>query len=237
MAKALSVEPLLLLGRDFRDYVPLFSMKRDVSMNERPIAAGKSSYDLIDIKRLFFELNLSDDTQFLDVACGSGAYSIAASQYIGQEGSIFAVDQWQEGIDSLKREIVSKQINNIYASVADVSKRIPVEDNSIDVCLMATVLHDLIQDKTGEGTLREVKRVLKPQGKLALIEFSKIEGPPGPPIEIRLSPAEVEEYLYPHSFRIATIVDIGPYNYLAIFIKQNDSYHLQSEGILVNPRL
>jgi ubiquinone/menaquinone biosynthesis C-methylase UbiE len=189
-------------------------------MTEKPIAAGKSSFDLVDTKRLFSILRLKEDTTFLDVACGSGAYSIAASEHIGQAGRIYAFDLWKEGIDALQREISIRQINNIHARVVDLSKRIPVEDHCVDVCLMATVLHDLIQDKTHEGALREVQRVLKPQGTLAVIEFRKIDGPSGPPMGIRISPEEVEKYLHPYFFRITKTMDIGQYNYLSIFAGQ-----------------
>ena len=55
-------------------------------MTEKPIAAGKSSFNLVDSKKLFSELRLKENTTLLDLACGSGAYSIAASEYIGEEG-------------------------------------------------------------------------------------------------------------------------------------------------------
>ena len=186
-------------------------------MNSEHIGLGKSSYDLIDNEKLFSELILKGDTQFLDVACGSGAYSLAAARYIHQRGRIYAVDHWKEGIDWLKREALSKGIENIGAYVSDVSRRIPVEDQSIDVCLMATVLHDLIRDETDHGTMTEIRRVLKGQGRLALVEFKKIDGPPGPRIDIRLSPKEAENYLLPFSFHIAATEDVGPFNYLSIF--------------------
>jgi len=190
-------------------------------MNDKPIAAGKSSFNLIDAKKLFLELDLKEGCVFLDVACGIGFYSIAASEHVGQAGAIHAVDLWKEGIESLQSEISARQIKNIHAGVADVSKRIPLEDRSVDVCLMATVLHDLIQDNTHEGTLSEVKRVLKPGGKLAIVEFNKTEGPPGPPVAIRISPEEVEKYLRPYSFRIDRTIDVGPNNYLSVFHRQN----------------
>ena len=112
-------------------------------MRGKPIAAGKSSFDLIDAIRLFSELQLKKNTVLLDLACGSGSYAIAASEYIGEQGRIYAFDLWQEGIDSLRQETAARQIKNIHAEVADISVEIPVGDNSIDVCLMATVLHDL----------------------------------------------------------------------------------------------
>ena len=186
-------------------------------MKHEPTGAGRSSFTLINVKRLFSELRLDEGSMVLDVACGIGLYSIAASEYIGQTGRIYAVDLWKEGVDSLKKEIRDRQIKNIVACVADVSKHIPIADQSIDVCLMATVLHDLIEDKTDDGTLRGVQRVLKPQGQLAIIEFHKIEATPGPPLKIRISPEELEKRLHRYDFRIIKTVDVGPDHYLSIF--------------------
>lgn len=188
-------------------------------MDKKPIAAGKSSFNLIDARQLFSELNLREDSSLLDIACGSGAYSIAASEYIGSQGIIHAVDLWEDGIKLLQQNVNLKQIVNIQASVADISKCIPIEDHSIDICLMATVLHDLIEDKTDEGTMNELKRVLKETGTLAVIEFEKIDGPPGPPKTVRLSPEELAEYLHKHSFQSKKTLRIGPYNYFSAFTR------------------
>lgn len=184
---------------------------------EKPIAAGSSSIDLVDIDKLFEDLHLKEGDTFLDVACGKGAYSLIASRYAGESGRVYAVDLWEEGIKSLQEWIRIQDIRNIQTSVADVSKRIPVADHSVNICLMATVLHDLIQDKTDAATLKEIKRVLKPEGTLAIVEFKKMEGPPGPPIQIRLSPAELEKHLHTYSLNMARMLDLGPFTYLAIF--------------------
>lgn len=186
-------------------------------MTEKPIAAGSSSFDLIDQDRFFAVLGLRKGTVLLDVGCGIGSYALAVSGRMGARGRIHAVDLWQEGIDILTREIDRRRIRNIRPSVADVSRRMPVADWSIDVCLMATVLHDFIADGTAEGTLREVKRVLKPGGSLAVVEFEKVEGPPGPPRAIRLAPDELDSVLAPHGFRLRSTTSIGPYTYLSVY--------------------
>ena len=74
-------------------------------MSEAPIAAGKSSFQSIDSKKLFAELKLKDGMTFLDIACGKGEYSIAASKHIGDHGIIHAVDRWEEGIEQLKKKL------------------------------------------------------------------------------------------------------------------------------------
>ena len=189
-------------------------------MNEKPTGAGKSSYGLIDAEKLFLEIGLKEDTVFLDAACGRGDYSIAASRYIGARGRIYAFDLWKEGIDFLNHEIAVNHIENIYTRVINISRRIPLEDRSVDICLMATVLHDLILDKTDRAVLKEIRRVLKHHGTLAVVEFKKIAGPPGPPVDIRIDVDTVEVHLRPFSFHLVRKADLGPATYLAVFALQ-----------------
>ncbi len=184
---------------------------------EKPIGAGKSSFDLIDQNLFFGQLHFKKGTVLLDLACGEGLYAIAASEAIGKEGQIYAVDLWEEGITHLKQQASARGLTNIQAMVADVSKKIPLTDESIDICLMATVLHDLLQVGTAEGTMKEIRRVLRPQGTLAIVEFKKMEGPPGPPAHVRLDPEEVERIVAPFGFRKNRIAEVGPFNYLMTF--------------------
>ncbi len=187
-------------------------------MNDKPVAAGKSSFDLIEPALLFDTLPLDRDLVFLDAACGIGNYSLALAEVLGENSIIFAIDLWPEGISSLQKEISKKKSPKIWATVGDISKRIPINNESIDICLMATVLHDLVEVQTQHGALKEIARVLKPGGLLAIIEFIKVQGPPGPPIEIRLTAEEVKSIVGPYGFRKEYVTDVGPYNYLAGFI-------------------
>ena len=186
-------------------------------MGHNPIAAGKSSFDLIDFGELKALLEIDPGITFLDVASGAGAYTLALADHVGPEGRLVALDLWAEGIEMLNAEIQAKRADNIEAHVTDVSKHMPLESNSVDVCLMATVLHDLIEDHTDQGTLKEVARVIKPGGRLAVIEFKKIDGPPGPPRAVRLSPEETEACLVPYAFSVLATRDIGPYTYVSLF--------------------
>jgi len=184
--------------------------------NQKTIAVGKSSFDFIDQERLFRELDIKENTILLDAACGCGDYALAAAARIGNKGRIFAFDLWEAGIDRLIDKIVADGITNIVPRVADLCS-LPLGNGTIDICLMATVFHDLVQQGTDQGALSEIKRVLKPGGVLAVIEFKKISGQHSPPMEIRLSPEELEGLVTPHGFRIMKTVEIGPYNYLTIF--------------------
>ncbi len=196
----------------------------DDTSQPKPPGAGKSSFDLIDPGKVFGQIDLHSGITLLDLACGPGAYSLAASPLVGDMGSIIAMDLWKDGITALKEQVQNNAIKNIRAMIADISKKIPLPDSKIDVCLMANVLHDLIEAGTSKGTLPEIKRILAPNGQLAIIEFKKIEGPPGPPIHIRLSPDQVQDIVKPYDFRKERVTDVGPYNYMMTFRIEQQHY-------------
>jgi len=185
-----------------------------------PPGAGKSSYDLIDPATLWAELHLSPGITFLDLGCGQGNYALAAATAIGPAGVVYAVDLWNEGIASLQERVAREGRANLKPLVAGAGQ-LPLDDRSVDVGFMATVLHDLVEAGTAAGALAEVARVLKPGGLLAIVEFDKIDGPPGPPRHIRLDPSAVENLVAPYGFRRQKTVPTGPYNYLIIISKFN----------------
>ena len=187
----------------------------------KPTGAGKNSFGLIDTAKFFQELDLKKGTTFLDVASGWGAYSLAVSDIVGKDGQVYAVDLWEEGISSLRKEADSKGIQNLATFVSDVAQNIPVENDCVDVCLMATVLHDLVADKVERQVMAEIVRVMKPNGVLAIVEFYKKDGPPGPPRPIRLSPEEVVKIVSAFGFQLNRYTEVGPDNYLQIFIKKD----------------
>lgn len=187
-----------------------------------PIAAGKSSFDLVDPSLVFAELRLRPDTVMLDLACGAGNYALAAAAIIGPAGTVHAFDLWPEGIAALRKSALSRGLMQVNAEVVDVSGRLPLPDRSVDVALMATVLHDLVEDgaEKGEGALREAARVLRPGGRLVVVEFEKVDSHPDPPAAIRLSPDEVASLVVPFGFRRERLLQVGNPLYLLSFVRE-----------------
>ena len=186
-------------------------------LKEKPQGAGGSSFQLIDAEKVLGKLHLKKGNTFLDLACGPGEYAIEFSKMVGEKGLIYAVDLWDENIIQLRKALSAAGIKNIKAIVADASKVMPISNDSVDVCLMATVLHDLILEKAADEAIKEVRRVLKPNGLLAIIEFKKIDVPPGPPMKIRLNPNEVESIVTPFGLKKKEMKEVGKYNYLITF--------------------
>ena len=190
-------------------------------MSDRPVAAGKSSFDLIDKEEAFAIIAIQPHSSFLDLACGAGNYCTEIANRIGEKGTVYAIDLWQEGIDTLNQKISTGGIKNIKTILADITTELPVEENSIDSCLMATILHDL--SKNGQqAAIGEVARLVKPGGMLNILEFKKIEKGPGPPLRIRMDEQEIEVLVTKYGFTKVAGGDVGDFNYLVKYVKSPD---------------
>ena len=67
------------------------------------------------------------------------------------------------------------------------------------------------------GVLAAIRKILRPGGMLAVIEFFKISGQSGPPIELRLSQAELQDIVLSCGYNWRKNCIVGPYNYLSVF--------------------
>ena len=191
-------------------------------MSHHPIGAGKSSFDLIDADLFFKAVNLEPGMTVLDLACGAGKYTMAMAQVMGGvaavKSHIIAVDLWEEGIVSLGKSAGSVPSVSIETHVSDIRNKLPLSDGTVDMCLMATVLHDIVHEGDPLPVLREVVRVLKPKGVLAVTEFKKQDGRPGPPKATRLRLEEVSALLLRVGLmRFSGVVELGPEIYFAQF--------------------
>jgi ubiquinone/menaquinone biosynthesis C-methylase UbiE len=183
----------------------------------KPHGAGKSSYDLVDHEKVFHAMRLRRESTFLDMGCGPGDYAIAVAEMLGEEGVVYAADLWVEALVKMQRKAETQNIRNIRTIVGDVSGGLPIEDGTVDVCFIATVLHDFLREGVAFEALSEARRVLKKEGSLVVLEFKKMEAPPGPSIDARLAPEDVERLVAPHGFLSRGIIEVGPYHYLMIF--------------------
>jgi ubiquinone/menaquinone biosynthesis C-methylase UbiE len=172
----------------------------------------------LDPDRVLEEVGLQRGQTFLDAGCGEGRFAIPAASMVGIEGVVYGADTSQERVDALQRAAKREGLGQIETFVADVTERIPVPPDTVDVCLVANVLHGLAEDGRVKGELQEIRRVLKPPGILAIVDFKKdVERPPGPPLSRRLDPEEVAQMLAQYGFRQVGTSEMGKYHYLSIF--------------------
>ena len=180
----------------------------------RHVHHSRSSKDILSAMEVLEAVGLEIGDIFLDAGCGDGYISIAASNLVGDRGKIYALDVYPESIETVKKEIEDKKLDNTHAILADISKNIPLDSDSIDMVLMANVLHGFVADEEVEKVMSNIVEVLKPGGVFAVVEFLKLEGIKGPPFNIRISPEEVSIILKDYGFDITDKLEIGQYHYI-----------------------
>jgi ubiquinone/menaquinone biosynthesis C-methylase UbiE len=181
---------------------------------------GKSSKEILDASEVIKNVGILPGDIFLDAGCGDGFISLEASKIVGNDGKIFAADVHEISLDILRREIEEKNIVNIEPLLTDITNTIPIDNASIDVYFTANVFHGIVGNDEIDSTMKEIKRVLKDDGVLAIVEFIKVEGTPGPPMDIRLEPQEVMDKISNYGFEKKIVKKTGPYHYLLLASKK-----------------
>lgn len=106
----------------------------------------------------------------LDLAAGTGDLSIAMSRLVKDQGRVVMSDINAEMLGQGKQRLRNKGIvGNVEFKQID-AQEIPFEDNTFDIVTIAFGLRN-VTDK--DKALREMHRVLRPGGRLLVLEFSK----------------------------------------------------------------
>ncbi len=179
--------------------------------------AGKSSRDFLDAANVLGEIGLSPGMVVLDAGSGDGHFSIAASALVGPTGNVWALDSDRPSLDRLAREIFTNGLKNIRLLLADLGEPLPVKSGSVDLCIMVNVLHGLAWENTAPAALREIARVLRPGGRLAVVEFKKRPMEIGPPPEVRLGQEDVGRLVAPAGLKSERAFEAGLFSHVFVF--------------------
>ena len=111
---------------------------------------------------------LKPGERVLDVGCGTGTLAIEAAAVVGATGRVVGIDAAPEMVDRARRK-TSRGLSQVEFRT-EVVERLPFEDGEFDAVLASLVLHHL-PPETREAGVREIRRVLKPGGRLVVMEM------------------------------------------------------------------
>jgi ubiquinone/menaquinone biosynthesis C-methylase UbiE len=125
----------------------------------------------------YFELR--PDMQVGDFGCGTGAYAIAMSRAILPNGKVYAVDVQKDLLTNLMNAARDQNVRNIELLWGDLDEigGSKIREGLLDFVLLSNVL---FQAGGGYKLAVESKRVLKPGGRVAVIDWSDSFGNLGP---------------------------------------------------------
>jgi len=128
-------------------------------------------------KRLLDGIPSRGNERVLDVGCGRGVLTVAAAHRVNRSGSVIGVDVWNRSALSGNRANSVLEIAKIEGVDDKVEVRegdtraLPFCRGTFDIVLSNFVVHELKNRPDREQMMREVSRVLKPGGHVALVDF------------------------------------------------------------------
>lgn len=105
--------------------------------------------------------------------------------------TMYAMDISMEMLEEVEKKALEAGLTNIRGIKTD-EYDLKVDNLSVDFIIMSNVLHE-IEDKG--KIIAEINRIHKNGGMLAIIEWEKIQGESGPPVDERLSYEDVAHML------------------------------------------
>ncbi len=149
-----------------------------------------------------------------DLGCGPGFFTLPASELVGPTGRVYAVDVQQEMVDDLRSRLAQQGITNVLVRrSSELEPSIP--QRSVDLALLAFMLHEIDQRSS---FLLAAKRLLREDGRIAVLEWEKIETPTGPPVEMRVTADEIIADATAAGLALVEQRSIHEWHYLLTFV-------------------
>ena len=109
----------------------------------------------------------------LDVGCGTGTLAIAAKRRVGATGSVYGIDASPEMI--VRARTKAKRATADIAFETALAESLQFADARFNVVLSTVMLHHLPR-AARQQSLREIRRVLVPGGRVLVVDFGKNTG-------------------------------------------------------------
>lgn len=141
-------------------------------------------------KKVIRDLQPQSQEVWADIGAGTGYFTIPIA---GKVEKVYAVDINSAMLEKLQQKLQKGEVGNVETVLSSECK-IPLEDGRLDGALLALVAHELDDPA---AYFKEIARILRSDGRLIVVEYTKVQGfgaPFGPPRSERLGLVEVDSW-------------------------------------------
>jgi ubiquinone/menaquinone biosynthesis C-methylase UbiE len=113
--------------------------------------------------------HLAAGESVLDIGCGTGTLAIVAKGQVGATGKVFGIDASPAMIARANSKAGKAGIDVTFKTA--VAEALPFPEAQFDVVVSTLMLHHLPR-KVRQQCAREIRRVLKPEGRVLVVDFA-----------------------------------------------------------------
>lgn len=147
-----------------------------------------------------------------DLGAGSGFYSLAIAKAVGERGKVYAVEVQKELMQHVKNSAQKDKLFNIEVMWGDVEEveGTKLRTESVDIVLLSNILFQ-VEDK--QGLINESKRILKPGGRVLIVDWTDSHGGVGPEQSAVVTAADARSLFESNGFAYEGDIDAGSHHY------------------------
>ena len=187
-------------------------MPHKFDTRDRQRLLSEERFEALQPESLLRSLGLKEGDTIADIGAGPGFFTIPAAQIVGDHGLVLAADVQGEMLTAVKARVTEHGLTNVRVLKTSETD-IPLPPESCDFVLLAFVLDEI--DQRSRFLLR-VARLLKPEGRIAVLEWRKEEQSEGPPIADRVSEEELTADAQAAGLLISQSRELNDHQYLIV---------------------
>lgn len=159
-------------------------------------------------------IGLRRGMRLADLGCGYGTFTIPAAQLVGKKGSVYSIDIDRKMVEKVRKKARELKLTNVHARVGDIltidEKKLRIPRQSLDIVLLANIIHGT---RKKVHLLNSLRRILRPSGSIAIINWKLQKTPRGPPMRMRPTEDEMLRCLVKAGYIRRRILQVPPYHY------------------------
>ena len=167
-------------------------------------------------KSCVLQLGLREGMKIADLGAGTGHYSLAAAAAVGIDGRVYVIDIQEDVLRHLRDSAHSLGLRTIETVWADIERKggTKLKDQSMDAAILSNVLFQISEPQL---VIAELLRILKPGGKLLVIDWAGSYAGMGPQPEHVVTEHAAEELFITGGFHKLKGFRAGAHHYAIVF--------------------
>lgn len=158
------------------------------------------------------QLSIEPGSTVADFGCGSGYFSFEFAKRVGSNGLVYALDVLPSALEAVASRAKTLALTNISPKRVNLER--PQGSGLTATSVDWVVLKDILfQNQKKDIILQEVARVLKPGGKVLIMEWHPEQAMVGPEKELRISPEQLKTLLEQVGLHVEQQLKMGGFHY------------------------
>lgn len=158
-------------------------------------------------------LMLAENAVVADLGSGPGVFTIPLARHLSR-GVVYAVDVEPRQLDALRDRVAEEGLNNVVPVLASYSTP-HLPPSHLDLILIVDTYHHLEERVEYFGRLRSM---LRPGGRLAILEYKSGDLPVGPPVTRKLPEGRRAEELRAAGYSMLRSFDMHEYHDFEVWV-------------------